>query len=98
MPVVGSGVMLAEKEVPQGPTQAVKCLLPNVQPAFTVAWSYGGSFSPAGCPDKCKLMSGSGIPFLYFLGVWQSSQPVLITRCSPFFSISSGLNSAFSVL
>src|SRR5687767_209172 len=83
IPVALSGVRLAEKETPQGPTQAVKCSLVIAQPFFTVFASYGFNFRSAGCPESRRSISGSGMPFLYFLGEWQSSQTEVVTKCSP---------------
>src|SRR6478672_2779303 len=40
----------------------------------------------AGCPESIRLMSSSGPLGPIFLGVWQSLQPPMATKCSPHFT------------
>ena len=81
MPVFRSGVRLAVNETPHGPAHAV-----NVGVALTgqSGESFGiETFRFSGCPERARVMSGSGPFGPIFAGVWQSWQKPAVTMYSP---------------
>src|SRR5215467_6138889 len=83
VPVSLSGVRLAVKLVPQGPDQAVIVAPTEAIHGPGGSLGAGGIAISAGWPESMRVMSGSG-PFGPSLsGVWQSWQPLVVTRYSP---------------
>src|SRR6266850_4944908 len=80
-PVALSGVRLGAKLAPHPPTQAVRWLFviaPHLSGAMSPAGT-GVNFSLAGCPDRSRFVSRSAPTF----GVWQSLQPMIVTKYLP---------------
>src|SRR5262245_13213513 len=82
IPVFSSGVRLIAYVVPKGPENEVK-----VAPTETIqgpdGGGAGGIFMASGWPDSMRVMSGSGPAAPIFQGVWQSLQPMSVTRYLP---------------
>ena len=82
-PVSASGVRLAVKLTPHGPACAVLVADDVISHGPAGSVGAGGITSASGWPDSMRLMSGSG-PFGPSLnGVWQSWQPLVLTRYLP---------------
>src|SRR5262249_48658750 len=75
--------------MPHGPANAVLVAAPahNHGP-----WAVAAGSGPtcSGCPDRNRVMSGSGPCGPLFNGVWQSLQPTTLTRYSPRLTASVG--------
>src|SRR6188768_156598 len=81
-PVSGSGVRLAVKLTPHGPLNAVLVAAVTVIHAPLARFT-GGMTKSCGCPESMRVMSGSGPCAPIFHGVWQSLQPMILTRYEP---------------
>src|SRR5262245_41373887 len=81
-PVSASGVRLAVKLVPHGPDQAV-IVAETAVGQSGVAFGASPGANAAGCPDSMRDMSGSGPSGVICHGVWQSLQPIAVTRYLP---------------
>src|SRR5262245_11118818 len=77
-----SGVRFAVKLTPQGPANAV--LVADEWPIHgPCAGGAGGITTAAGWPVSARVMSGSGPLGPIVHGVWQSLQPIVLTRWAP---------------
>src|SRR5262245_8384015 len=82
-PVSGSGVRLAVKLTPHGPANAVLVAALTDVHGPGGSTGGGGNTMSAGWPVSERVMSGSGPRGPSFHGVWQSLQPMVLTRCAP---------------
>src|SRR5262245_3031989 len=81
-PVSGSGVRLAVKLTPHGPANAV--LVAAIETSHgPCGCGAGGISSDSGWPDSARDMSGSAPLGPSLNGVWQSWQPLVLTRYWP---------------
>src|SRR5581483_10202036 len=84
MPVIRSGVMFAAYDTPHGPAHAVSVGLPETAQGLLGATVGGaGIFICSGCPASSSVVSSSGPCGPIFLVVWQSWQPLMVTRYLP---------------
>ena len=79
-PVSLSGVRFAVKLTPHGPAKAVLVAAPSHSHGPGGSAGGAGIFRSAGCPVSARVMSGSGPFGPIFSGVWQSLQPIVVTR------------------
>ncbi len=82
MPVSESGVRFAEKLTPHGPEKAVMLISP-AQAHGGISITGRSIFIAAGWPESMSDISGSGPCGPIFHGVWQSLQPMAVTRYLP---------------
>src|SRR5882672_8779546 len=82
-PVSRSGVRLAVKLTPQGPDHAVFVAANAFCHGPSAIVGAGGITRVSGCPDNMRSMSGAGPVGVILSGVWQSLQPVTVTRYRP---------------
>jgi hypothetical protein len=70
--------------MPHGPANAVSVDAP-VKPQGLAGSSFGGGgiTIDAGCPESMRVMSGFGPSEVMMRGVWQSLQPVVVTKYLP---------------
>src|SRR5947208_13902441 len=69
VPVAESGERLAAKEMPHGPTHAVRSLLPRYHlPGVISPASIEGNFMSAGEPERRRVVSGMGPSFVIIFG------------------------------
>src|SRR5262245_36014491 len=81
-PVSLSGVRFAVKLTPHGPANAV--LVADEWPIHgPCAGGAGGMTKSEGCPVRARDRSISGPRGPIFQGVWQSLQPMVLTRFAP---------------
>lgn len=82
IPVAESGVRFAAKLTPHGPLQAVMVMLPAaIQGGMRRAGA--GIGIVAGWPERSFVISGPGPCPVMVHGVWQSLQPMVLTRYLP---------------
>src|SRR5688500_10066897 len=82
MPVFSSGVRLVAKLTPQGPAQAVWS--PEAEAIHGPDGAGGGgSCVPSGWPDSRRLSTSTGPCGPICFGLWQSPQPMAVTRYFP---------------
>src|SRR5258706_12260566 len=97
LPVARSGVKLAAKEIPHGPTHAVKSLLPKYHlPGVISVVSTVGNFVSAGLPESTRVSSTMGPCGVIIFGEWQSLQLAMTVRYFPRSIICSLVRAGFS--
>src|SRR5688500_14211549 len=96
-PVSGSGLRLAVKLTPHGPANAVLVAAATHAHGPGGSDGGGGMIISAGWPVSMRDMSGSGPFGPIFHGVWQSLQPMVLTRYSPRWMTWSGARRSLDV-
>src|SRR5688572_13330693 len=97
LPVALSGVRLAEKETPHGPTHEVRSLLAKYHlPGVISVVSMRCSLPSAGEPESRRVSSMIGPCGVMILGVWQSLQLAMVVKYFPRSIICSLVSAGFS--